>query len=307
MLYGRLAAIMATGRINHAWLLTGRPEQVLEQAVQLAKALLCHDLQADGQPCEQCASCRKLAAGNHPDLQLILPRGASVKIDQTRDMQYMANLEAYEGGRRVVIIHQAHTMLAAAANSLLKILEEPPEGLFFILTAPLGDSLLETILSRVVWVRLPEDFSAPGSDVYYTDLLPELAREQELKAEMQDRCRDLFKLIAAPDSGARLLVLAKSFREDKHSVGQKRQIGVFLAQLLAALHEQAVGAVLSEAGEQGQYPISGKQIFDREAALRGALLVEDAMRDVEGNVNGVLTVSVLLLQLYALKPSEVSA
>lgn len=301
MLYDRLAKIMSAGRINHAWLLTGRPEQALEQAVQLAKALLCHNLRADGQPCGECASCRKLAAGNHPDLQLILPRGASVKIDQTRDMQYMANLEAYEGGRRVVIIHQAHTMLAAAANSLLKILEEPPEGLFFILTAPLGDSLLETILSRVVWVRLPEDFTAPGSDVYYTDLLPELAREQELKQGMREKCRELFKLFVAPDSGAKLLVLAKSFREDKHSVGQKRQIGVFLAELLAAMHEQAVGAVLTESGEQGRYAISGAQVFGRESALKGALLVEEAMRDVEGNVNGVLTMSVLFLQLYALK------
>lgn len=301
MLYDRLAKIMVAGRINHAWLLTGRPEQTLEQAVQLAKALLCHDLRADGQPCGECASCRKLAAGNHPDLQLIVPRGASVKIDQTRGMQYLANLESYEGGRRVVIIHQAHTMLAAAANSLLKILEEPPEGLFFILTAPLGDSLLETILSRVVWVRLPEDFSAPGSDVYYTDLLPELAREQELRQLMQAKCRDLFRLLAAPDSGAALLVLAKSFREDKHSVGQKRQISVFLGELLAAVHEQAVGAVLTDAGESARYELSGRQVFGREGALAAALLVEDAMRDIEGNVNGVLTLSVLFLQLYRLK------
>lgn len=298
MLYDRLAKTMSAGRINHAWLLTGRPEQVLEQAVQLAKALLCHNLQADGQPCGQCAGCRKLAAGNHPDLQLIMPRGASVKIDQTRDMQYMANLEAYEGGRRVVIIHQAHTMLAAAANSLLKILEEPPQGLFFILTAPLGDSLLETILSRVVWVRLPEDFAAPGNDVYYTELLPELAREQELRAAMQDKCRELFKLLAAPDSGAKLLVLAKSFRDDKHSVGQKKLIGVFLGELLAALHEQAVGAVLKSAGEDAAYPLGGGAVLGRSGALNCALLTEDAMHDIEGNVNGVLTLSVLFLQLY---------
>lgn len=289
---------MLQGRINHAWLLTGRPEQTLEQAVQLAKALLCHDLRPDGQPCGECASCRKLAAGNHPDLQLIVPRGASVKIDQTRNMQYLANLESYEGGRRVVIIHQAHTMMAAAANSLLKILEEPPAGLFFILTAPLGDSLLETILSRVVWVRLPEDFAAPGSDVYYTEMLPELAREKELHAAMQEKCRDLFRLLAAPDSGAKLLVMAKSFREDKHSVGAKWQSGVFLSELLAAVHEQAVGAVLVAAGEKAHYEISGKQIFSREGALAAALLVEEAMRDIEGNVNGVLTLSVLFLQLY---------
>lgn len=310
MLYDRLAKIMAAGRINHAWLLTGRPEQTLEQAVQLAKALLCRDLAQDGQPCGKCASCRKLAAGNHPDLQLIVPRGASVKIDQTRSMQYLANLESYEGGRRVVIIHQAHTMLAAAANSLLKILEEPPTGLFFILTAPLGDSLLETILSRVVWVRLPDDFCAPGSDVYYTELLPELAREKELAAAMQDKCRELFRLLSAPDSGAKLLVLAKSFREDKHFVGQKRQISVFLQQVLAAVHEQTVCAVRAAAGEPVRYELAAGQVFGCSGALAAYILVEDAMRDIEGNVNGVLTLSALFLQLYRQKrnstPSAVS-
>lgn len=289
---------MASGRISHAWLLTGRPEQALEQAIQLAKALLCHALPADGQPCGKCASCRKLAAGNHPDLQLILPRGASVKIDQTRDMQYLANLEAYEGGRRVVIIHQAHTMPPAAANSLLKILEEPPEGLFFILTAPLGDSLLETILSRVVWLRLPEELSAPGDDVYYTALLPELARERELQEAMRDKCRELMRLLAAADSGAKLLLLAKSFREDKGGFGQKRSIAAFLQELLAFLHEQARGAVLLLGGEAPDLNLSGKLLFDEQAALDGALLVEEAMRDIEGNVNGVLTMSVLFLRLY---------
>lgn len=70
MLYEKLAAIMAAGRISHAWLLTGRPEQTLEQSVLLAKALLCHQLQANGQPCGQCPACRKIEAGNHPDLQI---------------------------------------------------------------------------------------------------------------------------------------------------------------------------------------------------------------------------------------------
>lgn len=298
MLYDKLAEIMAAGLISHAWLLTGRPEQALEQAVQLAKALLCRSLTAAGQPCGECASCRKLAAGNHPDLQLILPRGASVKIEQTRAMQYLANLEAYEGGRRVVIIHQAHTMPVAAANSLLKILEEPPAGLFFILTAPLGDSLLETILSRVVWLRLPEELPAAGDDVYYTALLPELAREQELRQAMRDKCRDLMKLLAAPDSGAKLLLLAKSFREDKSGFSQKRAIAVFLEELLAALHEQAVGAIRQAAGEQPELGYAAGLLFDEPGALSCSLLVEAAMRDIEGNVNGVLTLCVLFLQMY---------
>lgn len=301
MLYAKLAEIVASGRISHAWLLTGRPEQTLEQAVQLAKALLCHQQGGDGQACGHCASCRKLAAGNHPDLQLILPRGASVKIDQTRSMQYTANLESYEGGRRVVIIHQAHTMPPAAANSLLKILEEPKDGLFFILTAPLGDSLLETILSRVVWLRLPDDLAAEGDDVYFTALLPELAKEQELRAAMQEKCRRLFDLLAGADNGAALLVLAKSFRDDKLSGSVKHSMAVFLEELLAALRQQAAWAILQAGGEKADLSYGGRLIFSAQGAISAALLVEEAIRDIDANVNGVLTLSVLFLRIYDLK------
>lgn len=301
MLYAKLAEIVASGRISHAWLLTGRPEQTLEQAVQLAKALLCHQQGGDGQACGHCASCRKLAAGNHPDLQLILPRGASVKIDQTRSMQYTANLESYEGGRCVVIIHQAHTMPPAAANSLLKILEEPKDGLFFILTAPLGDSLLETILSRVVWLRLPDDLAAEGDDVYFTALLPELAKEQELRAAMQEKCRRLFDLLAGADNGAALLVLAKSFRDDKLSGSVKHAMAVFLEELLAALRQQAAGAILQAGGEKADLSYGGRLIFSAQGAISAALLIEEAIRDIDANVNGVLTLSVLFLRIYDLK------
>ncbi len=300
MLYDRLAAIVAAGKISHAWLLTGRPEQTLEQAVLLAEALLCREDAPGGQPCGRCASCRKIAAGNHPDLQLIMPRGASVKIDQTRAMQYVANLESYEGGRRAVIIHQAHTMPPAAANSLLKILEEPREGLFLILTAPLGDSLLETILSRVVWVRLPENLATGEADSIYTqDYLPELQKERELAGLMREKCRRLFELLSG--DGAQLVVLARSFREDKqHGFAVKRQMKVFLDELLACLHEQAVANICRAAGEQVELPLSGRLVLDENGALQAAALVENARRDIDGNINGSLVMSVLFLELHAI-------
>ena len=296
MLYEKLAAIMAAGRISHAWLLTGRPEQTLEQSVLLAKALLCHQLQANGQPCGQCPACRKIEAGNHPDLQLILPKGASVKIEQTRAMQYLASLEAYEGGRRVAIIHQAHTMPPAAANSLLKILEEPRAGLFLILTAPLGDSLLETILSRVVWLRLPENLPAGGTNVYSNAYLAELTRAKELQQEMHAKCNRLFELLAQPQDGAALLLLARSFREDRQSgVALKQLFSAFLEELLAELRNLAAAAICRRHGEPT--PNAPTWAANELQALEMAALVEEARRDVNGNINGTLLLSVLFLQM----------
>jgi len=294
MLYEKLAHIIAAGRISHAWLLTGRSEQTLEQAILLAKALLCHQLLPNGQPCGECPACHKISAGNHPDLQLILPKGASVKIEQTRAMQYLANLEAYEGGRRVAIIHQAHTMPPAAANSLLKILEEPRPGLYLILTAPLGDSLLETILSRVVWLRLPENL--PTSPNFYTNAyLDELNRERELKEAMRAKCQRLFELLkpAQLQDSAALLVLARTFRDDKQSgLALKRVLAVFLEELLACLRDMAVAAINARQGGPAQ-PIAINEL----QALQMAALVEDARRSVDGNINGVLLLSVLFLQM----------
>lgn len=292
MLYEKLARVLAAGKIHHAWLLTGRPEQVLEQAVALAQALLCHDLQPDGQPCGQCPACRKLLAGNHPDLQLIMPKGASVKIEQTRAMQYLANLESYEGGRRVVIIHQAHTMPPAAANSLLKILEEPRPGLYFILTALLGDSLLETILSRVVWLRLPENLAVGNNEknVYLQNYLPELAREQELRRDFRERSRRLLELLPQTGSRAELVLEARGLRELTKQTGAplKRLAVFYLEELLEELR------LLAEAALRGQ---KGALDIGSPAAVRMAALVEEARRDCEANVNPPLALSVLFLKL----------
>ncbi len=308
MLYEKLAAIIKAERISHAWLLTGQAEQTLEQAVFLAQALLCHRLLPNGQPCGECPACRKINAGNHPDLQLIIPKGASVKIEQTRAMQYLASLEAYEGGRRVVIIHQAHTMPPAAANSLLKILEEPRPGLYLILTAPLGDSLLETILSRVVWLRLPENLpttaeSGDAGSIYTSGYLAELNKERELRAAMQAKCSRLFELLKQPQNKAALLVLARTFRDDKQSgLALKQILAVFLEELLQKLRDSAAAAIYAR--HQSTPPGRPDLAADELQALAMAALVEEARRNVDGNIKAVLLLSVLFLQMNDILTKE---
>ncbi len=294
MLYPQLAKIMAHGKVSHSLLLTGKETQVLEQAVLLAEALLCQNLGADGNPCGSCPACKKVKSGNHPDLQMITPRGASVKIDQTRAMQYLANLESYEGGRQVVIIHQAHPMLGAAANSLLKFLEEPHQGLFFILTAPLGDSLLQTILSRVVWYRLPDLGESYSESVYLESYLPEVAKEAEMRLDMQNKAMELLNLLKTDE--AKMLLFAKSFKEDKQrSFTVKKQVSVFLEELLLCLRDIAVTAVCENSQKLAQKPVPA--VMSRQAALSAAALVEEYQPLVAGNINNNLLLSVLFLKM----------
>ena len=285
MLERKLADIIATGRISHSWLLTGDEDILLEQAKELAAALLCQNLGADGVPCGLCASCQKVKNGNHPDLQIIEPDGASVKIFQTRKMQHFVNLEAYEGGRQVVIIHDAHTMQTAAANSLLKILEEPPEGVYFILTAPVGDSLLQTILSRVVWVRLRE--KAENNDT----------AERELRTEMTEKALHLLKILSGDLGSA--LVFAGSFKDDKKkNITAKKQTICFLEQLLLCFREMLAAEYLPESSltEGKKIP----KVFDAAKALEAANLTEEYIRMAKSNINTNLLLNVLCIKLQDL-------
>lgn len=120
-------------------------------ALAFAQALNC--LGTEKTTAEPCASCRKIDAGNHPDVLTVAPRGLFIKIDDIRDLGRRMSFRPLEARRRVVIIEEAHAMNSAAANALLKTLEEPASGNILILLTDRYDSLPATILSRCRKIR----------------------------------------------------------------------------------------------------------------------------------------------------------
>lgn len=113
-------------------------------ALTLAQALLCERSSAG---CGQCGSCLRVEQGAHEGLRVIAPEGPQIKIDQAREVIEFLHLQKISRSR-VVIIDQAHLLNPQAANALLKILEEPPEGTFIFLIAPSPSSVLSTLRSR---------------------------------------------------------------------------------------------------------------------------------------------------------------
>lgn len=113
-------------------------------AMGLAQALLCPSSKSG---CGKCPSCFRISNGNHEGLKVVSPSGANIKIEQAKEVLEFLSLRSLSGNR-VIIIDQAQALNPQAANSLLKTLEEPPEGTFFFLIAPSVAGILPTIRSR---------------------------------------------------------------------------------------------------------------------------------------------------------------
>lgn len=143
---------LSSGKLSHAYIFSGPSGSGRRRlAIQLAQAVFCtSDLPDDA--CGVCAECRKVEHGNHPNLILVEPDGASVKIEQIRDLQKALGYRSSKEQKKIYIINQADRMTTQAANSLLKFLEEPGPDIMAILITENGQALLPTIQSRAQWV-----------------------------------------------------------------------------------------------------------------------------------------------------------
>jgi len=147
----RVSRARAADRLPHAILLAG-PDGLgkADFAKRLSDSLVCVRLNENGDACGTCASCRQAHAGSHPDQRLVAPDepGKMIKIDAIRDLSGKSVLAAQEGGYRVFLIQPAEAMNRAAANALLKTLEEPSSRSVLILVSSHPTRLAATIRSR---------------------------------------------------------------------------------------------------------------------------------------------------------------
>jgi DNA polymerase-3 subunit delta' len=173
-----LSELIARGEaLPHALLIHGRSGVgKVEFARALAQSLLC-EAPEDGFACGECAACGWFCEGNHPDFRQLLPesmveeaptdevvaevddkdkkKSREIKIDQIRGIADFMALSTHRDGYRILLVHPAEAMNIAAANALLKTLEEPaPRSVILLVSDQIG-RLLATIRSRCQRVLVP--------------------------------------------------------------------------------------------------------------------------------------------------------
>ena len=150
----RLSKLMESGRFPHALIIEGE-EGIGKKtlAKDIACALVCR---GNDKPCGECSQCKKAIAAIHPDISEYIPAGTanSFHVDTVRNIINDAYVQPNEADYKIYILANAHCMNQNAQNALLKILEEPPKYVVFILTTNSKSALLSTVLSRSVCVSL---------------------------------------------------------------------------------------------------------------------------------------------------------
>lgn len=188
---------LSRGRLPHALLFAG-PIGVGKQRVAryLAQCLFCEQTPPDQLSCcQECNSCKQIAAGTHPDLlsvecppdKAILPLSLIIGSEDKRGREgicYEMSLRPMTGNRRIAIIDDADKMNAESANALLKTLEEPSANYLMILIASELDAILPTIRSRCQLIRFAELSTADVSDLLLEHQLTESPEQAQQVARL---------------------------------------------------------------------------------------------------------------------------
>jgi DNA polymerase III gamma/tau subunit len=267
----QLSLAFSAGRLPHALILEG-PKSGLPEL--LAKAAVC--LNTGEKPCGHCPGCVKAQAGSHPDI-FTLDGDANPRafpVDAIRKIRSDAYIKPNEAPTKVYVLLGVQNMSEISQNALLKVLEEPPENVLFLLTAASASALLPTVRSRAQIFSL-EDARAQGNfDPVFLE-----------------------KMTAAVISvnEADLLFLTGDLMKDKEN------LRAVLAQLLLIFRDASVlrggGAVCLSGQREAAAALAAGLTRDRLLSLLDE--VQKAQRALDQNANTGLLLTTLCANLRA--------
>ena len=300
-------------------------------ALALAETLNClqpvttTNLERDA--CGECASCKRIARGVHPDVIVVEPGDTgSIKIEQIRDVVDRAGYRPFEGRRRVVIIDEADAMAAPAQHALLKTLEEPPSASVFVLVSSMPDSLLATVRSRCPRLRFgvlsaPDVADALIRDHGYTEadaraaaaeadgsIGRALAAESADLAEARDSARQLLEQTARVSDPSRRIELVKNLTaagrggQASRSGAERDRMAACLRAMASLLRDLGILATRADARSIANADLVPQLealtgAYDSERSMRAYTAVDRALGALERNASPKVVADWLVLQL----------
>ncbi|MDG3132251.1 DNA polymerase III subunit delta' [Streptococcus suis] len=195
--FHRFVAVLEQNRLAHAYLFSGDFAS-FDMALFLSQVLFCSD-KIGSFPCEQCRTCRLIAAGEFSDVTVIAPQGNMIKTETVRDLVKNFSQSGFESNQQVFIIRDAEKMHVNAANSLLKVIEEPQSDIHIFLLTNHEEAILPTIKSRTQIIHFPKQLA----------VLEQLLEKEGL---LKTQANLLARLVSSQDE-AKKLVQNRTFLE----------------------------------------------------------------------------------------------
>lgn len=269
-LWSKLLEQFNSKQLAHGFLLTGATGLGKKLfAEEFSRLLLCRNVR-NGKTCNQCRSCELSSDFNHPDLvQVDVEEGSKdIKIEQIRSLSHFLSQTSHSGNAKVAIIANAHRMNVAAANALLKTLEEPTAHTYLFLISHLPGSLTATIRSRCQKLQMP----TPNRKQALEWLAPMLSGQHDPDALLR----------VASNRALHALELAES-----EGLNAQKQFLTKLVELSAGNASiQATSALASKLGEQ---PVMG-YLSEVSTILIKYLLINQEPKDLEPEHRELLSV-----------------
>ena len=322
-----LARVIARDSMPPAVLMAG-PAGVGKRltAIAVAQAVNCLQPRSSSEferdACGECASCRRIARGVHPDVIVVEPgETGAIKIEQLRDVIDRSQYRPFEGRRRVVVINEADAAGADAQSALLKTLEEPPSASLFILISSIPDALLPTVLSRCPRLRfgpltaaevarvLKQDHGYSESDARAAaaDADGSIGRALESQSddltEARDTAQRLLQETARTNDPVRRINLARDLTEGKGTPAEERnRLAVRLRSLGSLLRDVGIIASRADRGMLANADLEAQleklsSSFDAERSLRAYAAVDRALAALDRNASAKVVADWLLLEI----------
>jgi DNA polymerase-3 subunit delta' len=322
-----LSRAIARGTLPQSLLLAGpagvgkrRVAKAVAESVNCLQPLATPDLERDA--CGECASCRRIDRGVHPDVIVLEPDSmGSIKIDAVRDVIDRAGYRPFEGRRRVVTIDEADALTEDAQSALLKTLEEPPSASVFLLVSSVPDALLPTVRSRCPKVRFGALLPSDVADVLIRDhgyaeaearaaaadadgsIARALAAESADLADAREVARRLLEQAARVSDPARRIDAARDLAPKKGTAVEERQYaGACLRALASLLRDIGLLGMQADrrmvANTDLEPQLEGlSRTFDADRSLKAYAAVDQALTAIERNVSPKVVADWIVLQL----------